>query len=60
MYSNLSCKLATSFRLFHFSFFQVKMVNHFGVQILQGIGYQLKIFISNPLQTFLRVLNLHQ
>ena len=39
----LWCKLATSFRLFWFSFFKVKMVNHWeGYVNLVGIGHQLQ------------------
>ena len=52
-YSVLSCKLATGFSifsvfmLFQFSFFQVKMVNHYEVYIIfQDIEHQLRESIT--------------
>ena len=50
-YSVLSCKLAISFRLFQYSFFQVKMANHYEVHLIfQDAEHQLQ---ENILHHFL-------
>ena len=61
-YSVLSCELATSFSIFQFSFFQVKMVNHcedyISFQIL-NINFKqisfITFFITTFYKTFIRL-----